>query len=271
MRAGVTPGILNTMTSAATPPSAPPDGYIAGVRLLLRGFGRWRVRPGQMSLGLIPPAIAGALTVAALATLAAFLPGIVTALTPFADGWTPVWMWIARIALGAAILAGAGAIGAVSFTAVTLLIGEPFYDRIWKGVETDASGSPPEAPYGFWRGIGDAIALIARGVGVGLLAALVGLIPVVGAPVAWVLGVWLTGLVLADELSSRALVARGIGRRERRRMLRAHRGLTTGFGVATQLCFLVPLGAIAVMPAAVAGSTYLAHALLAHEARTVAP
>jgi CysZ protein len=36
-----------------------------------------------------------------------------------------------------------------------------------------------------------------------------------------------------------------------------------GFGVAVQLCFLVPGGAIVVMPAAVAAATHLTRDLLA--------
>jgi CysZ protein len=47
--------------------------------------------------------------------------------------------------------------------------------------------------------------------------------------------------------------------------MRAHRARVLGFGVATQLCFLVPLGAVATMPAAVAGSTLLAHSLFGRE------
>ena len=63
-------------------------------------------------------------------------------------------------------------------------------------------------------------------------------------------------------LASRALAGRGYTRAERARLLRAGRARTLGFGVATHLCFLVPLGAVAVMPAAVAGSTLLAQDLL---------
>jgi CysZ protein len=39
--------------------------------------------------------------------------------------------------------------------------------------------------------------------------------------------------------------------------LRAHRPLALGFGVAVFLSFLVPLGAILLMPAAVAGAALL--------------
>ena len=44
--------------------------------------------------------------------------------------------------------------------------------------------------------------------------------------------------------------------------MRGRRARILGFGVATQLCFLVPLGAIITMPAAVAGATVLARSLL---------
>jgi CysZ protein len=74
-----------------------------------------------------------------------------------------------------------------------------------------------------------------------------------------------TGWLIADELSSRALTARGLTRDARRQLMRAHRARVLGFGVATQLCFLVPLGAVATMPAAVAGSTLLAHSLFGRE------
>jgi CysZ protein len=40
-------------------------------------------------------------------------------------------------------------------------------------------------------------------------------------------------------------------------VLRRHRWLALGFGVAVFLCFLIPLGAVLLMPAAVAGATLL--------------
>ena len=91
---------------------------------------------------------------------------------------------------------------------------------------------------------------------------LIGLIPFVGGVLGFVTGVLLTGWLLADELTSRALSARGLDRRARRELLRTNRARALGFGVPTQLCFLVPLGAVAVMPAAVAGSALWAHAAL---------
>ncbi|WP_026059686.1 EI24 domain-containing protein [Microbacterium yannicii] len=236
--------------------------FARGVAFLGRGFATWRRRPGLMALGLLPAAIVGVLFLSGLIALGTFLPGITEAVTPFAEGWPSVWATVIRIAVGTALLGGALVLVAVSFTALTLLIGEPFYDRIWKAVEADAGDPAIDADYGFWRSIGDTVALVAKGIGVALLAALIGLIPVVGGVLSTVTAVLLTGLVLADELSSRALTARGLAPAVRRGLMRRHRARMLGFGVATQLCFLVPLGAVATMPAAVAGSTLLARSLL---------
>ena len=239
----------------------------AGVRMLARGFGWWRRRPGVMAAGLVPALIVGAVLLAAVITLAVFVPTIAVAVTPFVEDWPEIWADLVRFAVGAATIGGALVIAVVSFTALTLLIGEPFYDRIWRSVE-EADGGVPDAPYGLGRALFDTVSLIARGIGVAILAGVVGLVPVVGSAVGAVLGVVLTGWLLTDELTSRALTARGVDRAHRRRLLRSRRAQALGFGVATQLCFLVPLGAVVVMPAAVAGSTMLARELLAYEAPT---
>lgn len=237
--------------------------FLRGAATLGRGFGFWRSRPGLMALGLVPAAIVGLLLLAGLIALGASLPGITVALTPFADGWPGLWATVLRIAVGSALVGTALVLVAVSFTALTLIVGEPFYDRIWRAVEADAGVADPGRGIGFWRGAADGFLLFLRGVGVAIAAALIGLLPAVGGILATVFAVCMTGWLLADELSSRAISARGIDRAERRRMLRGHRARVLGFGVATQLCFMVPLGAIATMPAAVAGATILSRDLLA--------
>jgi CysZ protein len=234
----------------------------AGVATLLRGFGFWRRSPGRMALGLLPALLVGAAAAGGLIAWGIALPGVAESITPFADAWIPFWAGAVRVAVGVALFGAALLLIVVTFTALTLLIGEPFYDRIWRAVETDTTGSVPDTGYGFWRAVVDSIRLITRGVLAALVAGLIGLIPVIGGVAGFVVGALLTGWLLADELSSRALTARGLGRDARRQLLRGHRARALGFGVATQLCFLVPLGAVAVMPAAVAGSTLLAHDLL---------
>ncbi|MCP2638369.1 EI24 domain-containing protein [Microbacterium sp. HD4P20] len=236
--------------------------FARGVGLLARGFGYWRQRPGVMALGMLPAAIVAALLLSGLIALGIFLPGITEAVTPFADSWPGLWATVIRIAVGTAVFGSALVLVAISFTALTLLIGEPFYERIWKAVEADLGGAELDADYGFWRSVGDTLSLIGRGVAVALLAVLLGLIPVVGSVLGTVCGVLLTGWLIADELSARALTARGMTRPTRRALMRRHRGRMLGFGVATQLCFLVPLGAVVTMPAAVAGATLLARSVL---------
>lgn len=235
--------------------------------MLVKGFAWWRRRPALMTFGLVPAAIVGLLLLGGLVTLALFLPSISVVLTPYAGEWPDFWRSAVQVLFLTAIFGAAVFIAVVTFTALTLVVGEPFYDRIWKQVERDLGGTVPDARYGFWRGVVDGLSLIVRGVGVALLAALVALVPVVGSIAAPVIGLLLTGWLLADELSSRALSARGLPRDVRRRMLRKQRARTLGFGVATQLCFLNPLGAILVMPAAVAGSTLLARSFEPASAR----
>ncbi len=233
-----------------------------GMRTLVRGVALWRRIPRAMAWALVPAALVALVFGAALVALILALPPLVEAVTPFAAGWAPVWAGIVRVGLALATVGAALALAAVSFTAVTLVVGEPFYDRVWRATEVETTGAVPDTGYGFWRAAGDGLLLLVRGIGVAVLAWLVGLLPLVGGIAGAIIGVALTGWLLADELSSRALSARGIDRARRRRMLRGARAHTLGFGVATQLCFLVPLGAVAVMPAAVAGSTLLAQDLL---------
>ena len=237
--------------------------FFRGARTLLGGFGWWRRRPATMMLGLMPAALVGLLLTGALVALGLSLPGVTSAVTPFAEGWMPVWRDLLRLVVGTAFFGGAVIISIVSFTALTLVVGDPFYERIWRRVETDLGGAVPEGGSPFWASVVDGLALVGKGILVAILAGLVGLIPVVGSIAGFLTGVLFTGWLLADELSSRAFAARSMSRVERRAVLRAHRARALGFGVATQLFFLIPLGAVAVMPAAVAGSTVLARSLLA--------
>ena len=236
--------------------------FVRGARMLLGGFGWWRSRPATMLLGLVPAALVGLVLTAGLVALGVSLPGLTTAVTPFAEGWIPVWRDFLRLGVGTAMFGGAVVIAVVSFTALTLIVGDPFYERMWRRVEIDLGGAVPDAGSTFWRSVVEGLALVGKGNLVAILAGLVGLIPAVGSIAGFITGVLFTGWLLADELSSRSFAARGMSGAERRPLLRAHRARTLGFGVATQLFFLIPFGAVAVMPAAVAGSTVLARSLL---------
>jgi uncharacterized protein involved in cysteine biosynthesis len=238
------------------------SGFFSGVGMLLRGFGFWGRRPRVMLLGLIPAAIVFAVILAGLIALGINLPGLIERVTPFANAWVDPWPAVVRGAVGVLAFGGAVVFAAITFTALTLAVGDPFYERIWRAVELEIGGEVPERGVGFWRSVRDSLVLIGVGLVTAIGVGLSGFIPVVGAVLAPVLGVVLSGRLLALELSSRPFEARGIPASERRRLLRGRRAQVLGFGVATQLCFMVPLGAVFTMPAAVAGSTMLARSVL---------
>ncbi|WP_353808892.1 EI24 domain-containing protein [Agromyces sp. SYSU T00194] len=235
---------------------------LAGAGDLLRGFAFWRRRPGAMALGLVPAAIVALVVLAALVALGATVGDLVTWITPFADAWDAGWAIALRVAVGAALFGATILLAAVTFTALTLTVGDPFYERIWRAVETEEGGAVPEEGPGFWRAAATGAALVGFGVLNAGLVLLIGFVPVVGSVTAAVLGVVLSGRLLARELTGRAFDARGLRAAERRRMLRGHGARMLGFGVATQLLFLLPGGAVLTMPAAVAGSTLLARRVL---------
>ncbi|MCE4025371.1 EI24 domain-containing protein [Microbacterium sp. Au-Mic1] len=235
--------------------------FAAGFGTLVRGFGLWRTHPRLLALGLIPALISVAVLAAALVPFGLSLGSLTAWMTPFADGWLTGWRDALRIAIGIVLFVAATVLSGLVFTALTLTIGDPFYQRIWRGVESSLGGEEPTGETGFWSTVGEGLRLIGLGVLVALFTLLLGFIPLVGGPLATVVGVLLSGRLLARELTGRAFDARGLGHDDRLRLLGSGRARVLGFGVATQLCFMIPLGAVITMPAAVAGSTMLARAL----------
>ncbi len=232
--------------------------FFSGFATLFRGFSWWKRRPGLMLLGLLPALIVFVGLIALVLVIAANAEGIVGFVTPFADAWDPGWARVFRIFAAVALLIGFVVLAAFAFTGLTLLIGDWFYERIWWAVETELGGMPEKREAGFWRSVGDSLRLVIRAVFTSLLLALLSFIPVVGTVLAAVLGFLFTARILALELTTRPLEARGLTRVERRAALKTRSPRVLGFGVAVQVCFLVPGGAIVVMPAAVAGATHLA-------------
>lgn len=236
--------------------------FFAGFVTLFRGFGWWKRRPDLMLLGLVPALIVAAGIIALAIVIIAGGEGFVGWLTPFADGWEPTLRTLFRIGITLALLIGFIVIAVFTFTGVTLLIGDWFYERIWRDVELQLGGFVPGEAPGFWRSFADSLRLVVPAVLTAILVSLVGLIPVVGTAIAAVLGVVFAGRILARELTTRPMEQRGLSREQRIALLRRRPRRVLGFGVAVQLCFLVPGGAIVVMPAAVAGATHLTRDLL---------
>lgn len=218
-----------------------------------------------MLLGAIPAVIVGVVFAAGIVLLAVNLQVLVVWSTPFAEAWVEPWRTLFRIALGAAFVGLAILLIVFSFTALTLAIGDPFYERIWRAVEAQAGGLPQGSPRSWAAVLADGLRMLPRVVFGGLALFLLGFIPLIGQTVVPVATALFAGWMLSIELTGRALEWRGFALRERRRILAGNRAGTLGFGVATYLLFLLPFGAIVVMPSAVAGATLLARSVLPDE------
>ncbi|MBU1251133.1 MAG: EI24 domain-containing protein [Actinobacteria bacterium] len=244
--------------------------FLAGASLVFRGFATWRRRPGLMLFGMLPAVIAAAIIVALFVIMGLSAEQFATTLTGFAESWDAGWRDALRAVVAILLVAGVIIAAVYTFTALTLLIGDPFYERVWRRTEEDLGGFTP-TPLTFWRSFGGGILLVLRAISYGLLTFLAGLLPVVGAVTGPVTGVLLGGHLIQRELTTRPLEARGIDGAARARLIRGSRARALGFGVATQLLYLVPGGAIVVMPAAVVGATLLARDALARAELASAP
>lgn len=244
------------------PASAPLSAAISGPGYLLRGLRMWVTSPRLMLLGALPALIVGLLYTAAIVIFVVNLDALAVAVTPFADSWTEPAAIAVRFGAGLALAVVVVFMAIITFAGVTLAVGDPFYERIWREVETRLGDAPVEFDEPFWvgvrRAVGTAIRLLALTVLVAVLIFATSLIPLVGQILAPMLGTLLGGWILTLETSGFAFEARRVTVRDRRRMLGARRARTLGFGVVTYLLFLIPLGAVIVMPAAVAGATMLA-------------
>lgn len=236
---------------------------LAGGSYLLRGFGMWRRRPGLMVLGMVPALIVFVLLATALVLLLLNLADLASWLTPFADDWDDTARTWLRLGVALVLVVAAVALSAMSFTGLTLMVGEPFYERIWRETEAMLGGAVPDGNLGLARAVKDGIVMILIGVATAAVVLALGFLPLVGAVAGAVLGFVVSGRILAAELIARPLEARGMDRVARKALLRPHNRRVLGFGLATQAFFLVPLGAIAVMPAAVVGATMLARDVVA--------
>lgn len=256
----------------AASPSRPAAGvsglgrdFFTGVGFLLRGIGMYARSPRLMFLGLIPAVVSGALLLGAFVALVYFVSDLADLVTWFANDWSSGQRQAVHLVAVVAIVGAWLLLSVLIFAALTLAIGQPFYEAISRNVETRLGGVPHEINVSFWRNlprsIADNIRLLSLTVLLGIPLFVGGFIPVVGETVVPVLGAAVGGWMLALELSSVAFERRGLRFRDRRRMLGRRRSMALGFGIATFVCFLIPLGAVLVMPAAVAGATLLSRRL----------
>jgi CysZ protein len=245
-----------------------------GFGYLIRGQ-RWVGRHGRwFGFGLLPGLVTLVLYAAALVGLAYGADDLVSWATPFADDWSSPWLGLFRSTLTVLVFALGLFLAVITFTAVTLLVGQPFYESLSEQVDRAEGGEAPESGLPLWRELWisarDSIRILVR---VGLYSVLLfalGFIPVVGQTVVPVIGFCVTGYFLTEELTAVALQRRGMVLKDRLALLRGRRMMTLGFGVPLGLAFLVPFVAVFLMPGAVAGATLLARDLVAPD-EDVAP
>ncbi len=239
----------------------------AGAGYVLSGQ-RWIARRRRLwAWGALPALVTLAGYALALAVLAVWGGHLVAWATPFASGWEPLWRSAFRRALTVALFGAGLLLAVVTFTAATLLVGQPFYESLSGRVERAEGGAPPEPDGPVWR---EALLALREGVALLLRLAvftvplfLLGFVPVLGQTVVPAVGFCVSGFFLTHELTAVALQRRRIPLAERLRLLRARLWLALGFGVPLVLLFLVPFAAVLAMPGAVAGATLLARDLLA--------
>jgi CysZ protein len=237
-----------------------------GLRLLFEGQ-RWMARHGRdWRFGMLPALVTLVGYVAALVVLVLWADDLVVWATPFAAHWSAPWQGLFRDLLTAVLVGGGLLLSVVSFTAVALLVGQPFYEALAGRVEAAEGGAPagPERPWWreLWIGVRDGVRVLLRVAAFGVVLFALGFVPVLGQTAVPVAGFCVSGFFLVLELAAVAFQRRDVPLKEQLRLLRGHLPMVLGFGVPLVLAFLVPVVAVALMPGAVAGATLLVRRLL---------
>ncbi len=237
----------------------------AGFGYLVQGQ-KWVGRHGRwFGFGLLPGLVTLILYTGALVGLGYGADDVTAWATPFADDWTSPWLDVFRGTLTALVFAFGLFLAVITFTAVTLLVGQPFYESLSEAVDRSEGGEVPESGLPLWRELWisarDSLRVLLRVAFYGILLFACGFIPVIGQTVVPVIGFCVSGFFLTEELTAVAFQRRGVELKERLGLLRGRRTAVLGFGVPLTLAFLVPFVAVFLMPGAVAGATLMARDL----------
>ncbi|MDT0444886.1 EI24 domain-containing protein [Streptomyces johnsoniae] len=235
--------------------------FAAGIRYMVRGQAWVFTHRRWLAWGLIPALITLVVYAAALVVLALYTGDLASWATPFADDWGDTWRTVLRTTFAFLLFAFGLLLAVLTFTAVTLLVGDPFYESLSEHVERGEGNVPtgPERslPVELWISLRDSVRVLLRVLAFTVPLFVLGFVPVLGQTVVPAFGFCVSGFFLAVELTSVAMERRGIPLRQRMRLLRGRLGVAVGFGLPLILLFLVPLAAVVLMPGAVAGATLL--------------
>ena len=236
--------------------------FVTGVRYFGQGFGMLARRPRLLFIGMLPAVLTGVILLGGMIALVANIDHLAALVTPFAEDWSRGERLVTRLAAGLALVSAAVLLGLVGFTAVTLVIGGPFYENIAERIEDNLGITRGHIDLSWWKqflsGLRDGIMLLLRSLVFTIPLFLVGFLPVVGQLVVPVLVPLTTAWFMALEVVAVPFYRRGIGLRDRTAMLRRRRTLALGLGLPAALLSMIPLLAIVVMPVAFAGGVLVA-------------
>ncbi len=247
---------------------------MAGARIFASGFGIMRRNARLWLLGAVPAVIAALLMATLIGFFVYWVGDLVAWATPFADDWSDDGRQNLRVAISLVLVIAFAGVGIITFSALTLLIGGPFYEYIAEKIEDQLGVHVPDYHASwtrmFVRGLRDSILLVTISILCTLPLFCLGFVPLIGQTVIPVLAISVGGWILAVELVGVPFHRRGLRLGDRHRALKTRRALTLGFGVPAYLICAIPFAAIVVMPAAVAGGTLLAREVLNNRPATVA-
>ena len=240
--------------------------FFRGVGLFGRGLGILLRSPRLLLIGALPALLTGLLLLGGVIALGYWIDDLAALVTPFADSWAEGLRAAVRLAAGVALFAAALVVGLLSFSALTLAIGAPFYELIAEKVEDDLGTAPSEEELPWWRllrwGLRDGLRLVSRSVLFTIPLVVAGFVPVLGQTVVPVLMALMTAWFFALELVAVSFYRRGMDLEQRRARLSRRRGLALGLGLPASLLCAIPLAAIIVMPVAFVGGVLVANETL---------
>lgn len=239
--------------------------FFRGVRLFGKGLGILLRSPRLLLIGALPAVVTTALLLGGIVALGYWIDELAALVTPFADDWTEGWRAAVRGAVGVGLVCGSLVVGLISFSALTLAVGGPFYELIAEKVEDDL-GAPAGTDLPGWRllwlGIRDGVLLVLRSLVFTLPLLVAGFVPIVGQTVVPVLLALVTAWFLALELVAVSFYRRGMDLAQRRALLSGRRTLALGLGLPASLLCAIPFAAILVMPVAFVGGVLVTHEVL---------
>lgn len=245
---------------------------IKGFTLMLSSLG-WIIKnPRQLGRGILPAIISLAIMIFIVFAFLTFLKPLVTISSGFTNDWSPWLANITKIALGAGLTIGLIFLCFISFVSLTLIVGDSFYNKIWKDYELSRNNFEIFDSYEptFNEGLQAGLTIFFKGIGISILALLLTLIPFVGPAISATTSFILTAYMISFELTSKTMSARYFNTLERNVLQRNRKGVSLGYGLTFQALMIIPLGAIIAVPVSTVASAKLA-SLLQEDAQKASP